>query len=127
MSLILSFGYRKPQDGDKGSTFWDDLEDDIQQLNDHSHNGTNSAKLSANATNSISADVFAANWVANGYTYRQLLTVPTGMAYDNLNVIFRDAATARRQAFLQTEKVSATQYYVYCNDNTKSFKAVYSS
>lgn len=126
MSVTLSYGFRKPQDGDKGSTFWDDLENDIQQTNDHSHNGTNSAKLIASATESIVNDVFAANWAVNGYTYRQTLTVPSGVSFDKMNVIFR-GATNGRQAFLQTEKLSATQYYVYCNDNTKSFKAVYST
>jgi hypothetical protein len=45
MSITLSYGYKKPQTGDKGSSWFPDLEHDIQQLNDHTHNGVTSAKI----------------------------------------------------------------------------------
>lgn len=126
MATTLSYGYIKPQDGDKGSTFWDHLATDIQMLNDHTHNGTNSAKLNALASDAVVDDVAAVDWVASGTMYRQLVTVPSGMDVDEMNVIFRDASSGE-QYYLNTVKVSDTTYYVYINDNTKDLKAIYTT
>lgn len=54
MSTTLTYGFKLPQDGDTGGNdFWDDLEFDITQLNSHSHNGTDSARLTATSVTAV--------------------------------------------------------------------------
>lgn len=124
----LSYGYKKPQTGDKGSVFFPALEDNIQLLNDHSHNGSNSARLTASSVTVVTGTVLAASWAAvagQTGTYRQLITMPVGLSYDDYMVSFKDASG--HILYLTTEKVSTSTYYVYINDNTKALTAVYSS
>jgi hypothetical protein len=126
MSTTLSYGVIKNADGDRGSAFWDDLAANQQLQNDHTHNGTNSARLTAVATDAVSQNVASGSWVASGTMYRQLLTVPTGLDVDLVNVIFRDSSTGE-QYYLSTVKVNDTTFYVYINDNSKDLKAIYTT
>jgi hypothetical protein len=131
MPTTLSYGFVKPQTGDKGSVFFPDLEDNIQQLNDHTHNGTNSAKLTAAAMTATTQAILSASWSLLGDgIYRQLVTVPAsltgnGGTYDNHAVQFRNTANGR-MLYLSTEKASSTTYYLYINDNSIDVTAVYS-
>ena len=120
--LILSYGYKKPEDNDTGAAFWDALAENIQKLNDHTHNGTNSALIPVQ-TQSISAG----SWVATGTVgqYRQLVTLPGSLTYDNIAIEMR-LSTGER-VYPNVEKVSSTTYYVYTNDNSVAFTAVYAS
>ena len=121
MSTTLSYGYKKPQDGDKGSTFWDDLAFDIQRTNDHTHNGVDSPLLVGGNTIATTQNIVAAGWVAtSGGTYRQLVTmpvVPTAMTFDNYWPTFKNTST-KQPMILGVEKVSGTTFYVYINNNT---------
>lgn len=127
MSTTLTYGYKLPQDGDKGSTWFPDLAFDISRLNDHSHDGLNSAPISSINITSTTQALVSGSWVAtaNGI-YRQLVTVPSGKTYDNSVIIFRNTST-KSQMFLGVEKVSATTYYVYINDNSVDVTAYYVS
>ena len=74
----LSYGYKKPRSPDKGTIFWPALEFDIQQLNDHNHNGTNSAKLTAASSVVVTVSILNTGWgaaLADG-GFRQLVTLP---------------------------------------------------
>jgi hypothetical protein len=130
VSTTLSYGYKKPQDGDKGSTFWDDLEFDIQRLNDHSHNGTDSALLASGNVTATTQAILAAGWVSQGGgLYRQLVTMPvlpTAMTFDNYWIVARDTTT-KAQIYAAIEKVSATTFYIYINDNSKDLTLYYLS
>lgn len=123
--LTLTYGFKKPQNGDKGSVFWDALALNCQLVNDHTHDGTNSAKLTAFATTAYTQPL-AGPWVlvANG-VYRQLVTVASGHLVDDYNISFRDT-TSGYAYLLSYEKVSSTTFYVYINDNSVSVTAVYS-
>ncbi len=127
MSTTLTYGFKLPQDGDRGSTWFPDLAFDIQRLNDHSHDGQNSAPINSLSIASSTQNILAASWVATSDgIYRQLITVPNGKLYDNSVIIFRNTAT-KSQMFLGVEKVSATTYYTYINDNTVNVTAYYVS
>jgi len=120
----LSYGFKKPQAPDKGVDVFPALEDDIQQLNDHDHNGTNSKKISPKSIEADTASILAAGWVdqGNGY-YRQTITVPLGYDFDKCTISMR--TSAGEYAYPRIEKVNSTSYYVYTNDNTVAFTAVY--
>jgi hypothetical protein len=123
----LSYGIKKPQDGDKGSTWFPALEDNFQQQNDHDHDGVDSAPIASTNIASVQQSLSAANWVAvSGGTYRQLVTVPNGKLYDNSFILFRNTAD-KSQMLLGVEKVSSTTYYVYINDSTIDVTAYYVS
>jgi hypothetical protein len=121
----LAYGYKLPEDGDKGSVFWDALEDDITQLNDHTHNGSNSALLTSTSVTATTQSISSASWAhQGGGTYRQTVTMPANIGYETHAIQFRNNADGRI-LYLSTEKVSGTSYYVYINDNTITVKAFY--
>jgi hypothetical protein len=123
--LTLSYGYKKPQNGDKGQPLFDALADDIQRVNDHTHDGVNSPPLTAQSLQGIQATIPAASWAAYGPTghYRQLVTMVSGFNYDTCFMSFR--LTTGEYVTPTVEKFSATQYYVYTTDNTKDFVVTY--
>jgi hypothetical protein len=132
VSTTLSYGFVQPETGDKGSVFWPALEDLIQQVNDHTHNGTNSSRLTAAALEAVSQSVSSAGWgsTIGGGLYRQTVTVPAaltgpGGTYDDYSIEIRNSANGRR-LFLQTEKVTTTTFYVFINDNSISLTVIYS-
>lgn len=124
--LTLSYGYKKPQSGDRGATLFTALQDNIQRLNDHTHNGSDSAPLPAQSIMGVSQSILAANWVTYGGPtgfYRQQVTLPAGFDYDEVGISFRLASGD--YIFPTVEKVSDTQYYIYTNNNTLDFQAIY--
>jgi hypothetical protein len=122
--LTLSYGYKKPQTNDKGSDVFPALEDDITRLNGHTHNGTDSAILSTSATNSTSQSILAAAWslVANGI-YKQVVTMPAGLSFDNTIKEFR--LSNSENVYPTTKKTGANTYEVYINDNTETLTVYY--
>ena len=95
------------------------MESNIQQTNDHAHNGTDSQLLAI-----TSQDITAGAWVATtGGTYRQAVTVPTGFSYDSCSILFK--LSTGEIIFPSVERISSTQYYVYTNDNSLAYKAYY--
>lgn len=121
----LSYGYLKPESGDKGALFWPALEADIEQLNDHNHDGVNSAKLTAQAITGVRDAIVADDWVhVAGGTYRQLVTTPPSVTYDDYARMFR-ITSSKHEVFPTVEYVSPTTYYVYTNDNTIGMDIIY--
>ncbi len=123
--ITLSYGYKKPQTGDKGTPLFTALEDNIQRVNDHNHDGVNSPPLTAQSIQGIQATVLAANWVAFGPTghYRQLVTVIAGFNFDTMFISTRTSAGA--YVFPTIERFSATQFYIYTTDPTADFVVTY--
>jgi len=121
----LSYGYKLPQDGDWGSTFFPALAFDITRLNSHNHDGANSPAITTGSFAVSTANILAVNWVAtSGGTYRQLITLPGLFTYDGRNISFRKATTGEI-LYLHAEKVGSNTYYVYTNDNTLAAVAIY--
>lgn len=124
----LTYGLQLPETGDKGSIFFPALEDNITQLDGHSHNGTDSAFIPSSSLLLTTQSILAANWVAYGSgigTYRQLVTMPGTLTFDLQVIHFRDASTGNYYQGLTLEKASANTYYVYINDSTVSLTAYY--
>lgn len=127
MSTTLSYGYKLPSTGDRGSTFFPDLEDDIQQLNDHDHNGTNSALLAISAVAITTQAISSGSWVAtSGGTYKQTVTMPGSLTYDAVSMEFR-LTTGKHIIFPTIEKVSSNTYDIYINDNTQGVTVLYTT
>lgn len=121
----LSYGFQKPQSGDKGSVFFPALENNFQQLNDHTHDGSNSSPLTAKSSTAVTQAISSGAWVdQGGGTYRQTVTMPSGIAWDTHAIELRDSST-NENMLLRVAKVTATTYYVYINDNSVSLTALY--
>lgn len=121
--LTLSYGYQKPQLDDTGDIFYPAMEANIQQMNDHKHDGVTGAIL-APTTQVISSASWAA--VAGKVdTYSQVVTLPTGFFYDTLVLTFR--LSTGEPVYPSVSRTSATSYTVFVNDNTLNLVAEYSS
>ena len=123
--LTLSYGYKLPQSGDKGSPLFTALENNITRLNDHSHNGTNSTLLTAQSITGVQGTILAAGWAAYGGPvghYRQAVTLPAGFDFDKVGISIRSSGN---YVYATIEKISATQYYIYSIDNTLTLTALY--
>ena len=121
----LTYGYLKPQTGDKGSVFFPALEFDIQQLNDHNHDGVTSALIDSSSIVATTQALLAGSWVSvGGGLYRQLVTMPGAMQYDNF-FISAKLTTLGHQYYPTIEKVSANSFYIYINDNSLDVTVYY--
>lgn len=122
----LTYGFRLPENGDSGDVLWTALEDNITRVDGHSHNGINSAKLSAQSILSSTQTISSSNWVSYGGPighYRQQVTLPSGFDFDTVQIGFRTSSGA--DIMPTVERVSDTQYLVYTTDNTINFIALY--
>lgn len=125
MAITHAYGLVEPQNGDTGSTFFPQIAADIAQIDGHTHNGSNSALLTSTSITPVSATISSGSWIAtSGGTYRQSVQTPAGITYDSYGVQFRDNATGNVVA-LTVEKIDATHFYAYTNDNTKNYKVLY--
>lgn len=117
----LSMGFLKPANGDTGDVFFPAMAANIQQLNDHTHDGLTSKLLT-----STTQSVLSANWVAapiGGGIYRQLMTVPAGYSLDVASLWFR--LSTGEYVYPSVERQSSTTYFIYVNDNSLNITAFY--
>jgi len=126
----LTYGFFKPQNGDKGSVFWSALEANFQQLNDHTHNGTDSPQLAAASFGSTVQLLPASGWTtidAATSVYRQLVTLPGALQFDDVHILFfiNSGGDSGYQFYPTLQKVSSSTYYIFANNATIDVKAVY--
>lgn len=122
--LTLSYGYKLPQSPDKGPIVFPALEANINRLNGHNHDGTNSAPIPGSSIVGASVAILAAGWVAlGGGHFRQQVTLPPGYDYDKQAISFRISPSGH-YVYPTVEKVSATQFWVYTIDNSLDYTAV---
>lgn len=112
----FSKGFKLPQTGDLGTVWFQALADNIQQSNDHTHDGNNSTKISSISLDSSNAkiQVLAAAFVDQGNgSFRASVALPIG-SVDDYQITVRDPAT-KEIIYLKITKVSTSQFYVFTN------------
>lgn len=119
MTIVLSNGYRNPEDGDLN--FYANLNDNIERLNGHDHDGLNSEILVV--TTQV---VNSGSWGSptNGI-YSQTLTLPGGLLYDNVSIQAR--LSTGEVVYALIERGSSTEYIISTNDNSLAYAVVFSS
>lgn len=122
--IALSYGYQLPEQDDPGSQFFPAMEANIQQLNDHNHDGANSARLQTVKQN-LSSDDWVAAASGEADLYEQTVTMPTGLLYNNVEIGFRN--DSGDVVYLTTLALSTTTFIVQCNDPSMNPTVVYSS
>lgn len=124
MGTTLSHGVYKPATPDTGDVWFPAMANNMQILNDHTHNGVDSSLMIGLFTQSI----LSANWGAavNG-TYTQTITLPivntVQLLYDSLQIEFR--LSTGEIIYPSITRVSSTSYSVSTNDNTQTYTAFY--
>jgi len=122
----LTYGFKRPDTGDQGASLFQALEDNITRLDAHDHDGTDSAKLTAASVTAITQAISSGSWVATSDgNYRQAIILPGSLNYDEIGIMIKNSSGHFVSA--QIEKISTTSYYVYTNDNSTSFTAIYIS
>lgn len=114
MSSELSNGYFLPQNGDFGVTWFVDLERNIQRLNDHNHDGTNSSAIPSTAIAPVIIDLPVSAFTASPEGFSANLTTTSNINLDTRSFYVRDAVT-KQQAFLDVVRVDALNYTVSTN------------
>lgn len=120
----LSYGYKKPETGDKGEPLFEALAENIQKTNDHAHNGTDSSKLSSSSIDKLTQAIDKANWVVNGTGYSQDITLIGALKLSEITIEFRDVLD-NNIMYLDIQGLGEIAYKVFCNDNTKDITAIY--
>lgn len=112
---ILSYGFKLPEDGDFGDVWFPALAFDIQQLNDHTHNGLNSPLLAGSAIIAQHSTLLSTAFIDQGDGYwRAEVTLPSGMTYDGTQIFVREPVsgdTALLRIAPKTQQVA----YIYTN------------
>lgn len=127
--ITLSFGYQKPESGDKGSIFFPALESNIQKVNDHNHDGVNSALIDSSNIARFNQTILAANWgatIGNGL-YKQTINLPAGTDFDDLIMKFKISVgtDAEHIIYPDIKRLAFNQYEITVNDNTLEIDALY--
>lgn len=122
----LSYGFQLPQSGDKGPVLFPALEANIQQLNDHTHDGTNSPLIPASNIEGVSVSIPSSGWAAFGGPigeYRQVVSMAPGFEFDKSSVKFR--TVDGDYVYPTVKRISNISYYVHCNDPSVSLVAIH--
>ena len=127
MSTNVGFGLFRPDDGDKGSTFWDELAFHFDWAAVHTHNGTNSALIPATSVTGITETLIIASWLPNpgGTGYYQDVTMPAGMTKATHRILCSDADGAPILA--QVNYISGNDFRIIINLNTIDVVVMYVS
>lgn len=113
--IVLSNGYKLPETGDFGDVWFPALEDNIQQTNDHTHNGSDSEKLPETSIVAIVQTIDAGDFSAAGDEFSATVILAGGAVdIDTKHVVFRDPST-KEQIHLRYEKVTNTTVNVFTN------------
>ena len=120
----LPYGYKKPDTGDKGQSLFTALEENIQLTNDHTHDGTNSARLTTSAITKYTQNVSKNDWAneVDGM-FSQVVSITNGLEFDSVTITVR--SNTGKALNLHYEKVDTSQFRIYCNDSTLDVVIVY--
>lgn len=115
----LTYGLKVPETDDTGTEVFPALEENLEQLDEHAHDGVDSPVLEA-----PSVSIPSGSWGSDlgGGQYRQSVALPAGYDFDTVGVEIR--TTAGIKVFAEVEKINDTSFYVYTNDNSQALLAV---
>lgn len=120
----LSYGYKQPENNDRGSVWFPAINANITQLNAHSHNGTDSALIGAANIQQGAVTILAASWTSDGTgRYKQTVTVPTGFDMDDFTITVRISGS--HIIYPSIERLSSTSFRIYTLDNTLTYIATF--
>jgi hypothetical protein len=129
MQTLTPYNLDKPEDGDRGSVFWDALAEAIQRLHDHAHDGDDSAPVSSANLTATTQDITSWTEVSTDM-WRATVTLPTGITFSDFSMEFvitaSDDANDEGQRIHPTiTKITESSMYVYVHKDGMTVKAIY--
>lgn len=107
--IILAYGIPQPTTGDRGSVFFPALEQVIQRLASHNHDGNNTALIAAAFVQIGSVVAPAVSWsLVSPGKYEQTVTLPANYLYDNCEFQVRLDST-KEIVYPKIERVASNQ------------------
>lgn len=129
MATVLGYGFVLNDASDESSTAWmANYNVNIQKLNDHTHDGVDSALISSTSFAKTSQDVDASAWVLVGAgIYSQSVAMPLGFEFDNviMQFVITGGPTVDEIWYPQVIKTGISSFDIYSNDNTITFTVRY--
>lgn len=129
MSVTLSKGYKNPETGDRGSSFFPDLNHNIEQANSHKHDGVDGEKINVKDLVKQSQTLAAGDWGSDlgGSTYTQAVTMPTGTNFDDTLKQFKISGGTDDGTIIHPTvvKTGTSAYNITVNDNTIAILVTY--
>ena len=122
---VLSFGYKLPETGDFGDVWFPALEDNITRVNSHTHDGSNSSRITSQGIAAVTQTVLSGAFSLVGSKYEATVTA-TGVANIDEYAIHVKDPTTKDPIYLEVEKISTTQYKLFTN-TVQDFEVYYLS
>ena len=115
-----------PSAGDRGASFCVDISNNFSILDTHSHNGTNSPKISMSSAEKGVVNLTLNNWVASGDGYKQVVTLPSGYLFDTsmMKYIIASGVNVGEEVCLTAKKISTNTFEIYTSFPTFDLKVV---
>jgi hypothetical protein len=126
--LTLTYGRKRPDNGDKGAIWFPALYYNITRDDAHDHDGVDSASLSSANLARSQQTLLAANWVAQGNgLHKQTVTVPSGYSFDTAQMRFTIASGTESGAITHptAKRLTAATYDVFTNDSSVDYDVDY--
>ena len=122
MTTTLTYGRKKPSTGDRGSTFFGNLEDNITLDDAHSHDGNDSVKVTTKNLTRSTVAVTNSGWSSSGVMYRKLVTLTTGWTLGACDVRFflNGGTLTKNEIFPTCEWVTSGTFYLYMPVNDQA-------
>lgn len=120
--ITSTYGVKLMEDGDKGQVPFDAIVDNFEHYRDHTHNGSDSARVLASSLTKGTLNLASGDWtsVAGGRGYKQTVTCPGAYTLANCVMRFRIRTGSGIYKIIHPTIVpaSATQFDVIVNDNS---------
>jgi len=125
--------YEIPDPKETGNSVFDKLEQAIERLATHTHQGIDSSEITLNIAKGVQELLAGADFVWDQVgtdKYRAAIQTDTGTSAgatfdDNVRTYYyRSGGSEPKQFFPTIEKIDNTNYYIYSNDNTIDLKVI---
>jgi len=127
MPTTLTFGHKKPLDGEQGATVCDALEDNIDLDDSHTHDGSNSDNVDSATLGRSQVTVLTTGWNPDGAMFKQTVTFPVAFSVGNGSEwgkaslrFFLDEAT-KDEVFPKIVRLSDTTFDLFSPVNDQGF------
>ncbi len=123
----LTYGRKRPDNGDKGSAFWDALRANITLDDAHTHDGLDSPLIPASNLTKGSVAVTNSGWSADGTLYRKLVTCPGDFTFAGsvVRYFLNGGDDGGNEFYPKTLKASGTTFYLYMPVNDQAVDIVF--
>jgi hypothetical protein len=77
-----------PEAGDRGKTFCPSISQNMEILDSHTHNGSDSDKISSENVLKSNIVLAEGDWASNERGFKQSVSLPTGFTFDEVDLVF---------------------------------------